>query len=203
VAGHRLKLPADEVTSLNGLYLTTRIRTWLDLAAVVSVSQLVVIADYLIRVPRPQFEDRAEPYATVAILQQIIIRHRGKHGIRTARAALELCRVGSDSPQETRLRLAMADAGLPEPLLNVPVRDAQGRTVHTPDLSYPEWKISIDYEGGGHSDPGQVDRDIARSERLAAAGWAEIRISKRHLAHGAEPAVRKIEAALRRAGWRA
>ncbi|MCG2620525.1 endonuclease domain-containing protein [Arthrobacter sp. I2-34] len=201
VVGHHIQLPADEVTSLGGLYLTTRPRTWLDLAASVGIGHLVVLADHLVRIPRPEFEGRTEPFATVQELQMMIVRHRGKHGIRAARAAVELCRVGSDSPQETRLRLAMLDAGLPEPQLNRPIRDAAGQLIHTPDLSYPELKVSIDYEGGGHGAPDQVDRDIARSERLAAAGWTEVRISKRHMAGGAEAAIRKIAAALRNAGW--
>ncbi|WP_259460354.1 hypothetical protein [Pseudarthrobacter phenanthrenivorans] len=45
-------------------------------------------------------------------------------------------------------------------------------------------------------------RDIDRSERYAALGWTEIRISKRHMLNDAKPAVAKIRAALIQAGWR-
>ena len=84
----------------------------------------------------------------------------------------------------------------------MPITDEQGTRHHEPDLSYPEYRIGIEYEGELHGDEGQIVRDIARSERYAALGWTEVRISKRHMSDDAKAAVAKVRAALVRAGWR-
>jgi hypothetical protein len=135
-------------------------------------------------------------------LQRTIDRHRGKRGLRKAKEALALIRVGSDSAQETMLRLAIVRAGLPEPELNVPIITEDGVRHHEPDLSYRKYRIGIEYEGEHHGEDGQIARDITRSERYAALGWTEVRISKRHMVNDAKPAAAKVLVALAQAGWR-
>jgi very-short-patch-repair endonuclease len=69
-------------------------------------------------------------------------------------------------------------------------------------LSYRRYKVGIEYEGEHHGDSSQIARDIARSERYAALGWTEVRISKRHMVNDAKPAAAKVLVALVKAGWR-
>ncbi|WP_299165504.1 hypothetical protein [uncultured Arthrobacter sp.] len=202
VRGHSTLLPAEEVTEYDGVRLTTRARTWLDLAERLSVDELVVIADQLIRYPRKEFEGRSEPYCTKNDLQRVIDRHPRKRGVRKAREALDLARVGADSPPETRLRLALVYAGLPEPAVNIPIVDENGIEWHQPDLSYPEFRISIQYDGGGHSEQDQVDRDISRAEQTIAIDWSEVRVSNRHMSNEAKAAVAKVRSELVAKGWR-
>ncbi len=202
VVVHRMKLYEDEITTLNGIRLTTPERTWLDLAETLSVDELVVAGDHCVRMPRPEFEGRDEPLCTVADLQRMIDRHKGKRGVRKAKEAIQLIRVGSDSPQESLLRLAIVRAGLPEPELNVPVPASDGGRLIQPDLSYRKYKIGVEYEGEGHGEEAQIVRDIARSERYDELGWTEVRISKRHMVNDAKPAVAKVRTALVQAGWR-
>ncbi|GAB3538289.1 hypothetical protein GCM10027403_24320 [Arthrobacter tecti] len=202
VIGHTSRLYPDEITEIDGIRLTTRERTWLDLAEMLNVDELVVIADQLIRVPRERFEGRSEPYCSKDDLQRMIDRHPGKRGIRKARQALDLARVGSDSPPETMLRLALVHAGLPEPCVNLRVVDEYGVEHHQPDLSYPELKIGIEYDGSGHAEQGQVDRDISRAEKAKAIEWTEVRISNRHMANEAKAAVAKVRSAMVARGWR-
>lgn len=199
---HRMKLYSDEVTTVDGIPVTTPERTWLDMAEMLSVDELVAMGDSCVRVPRAAFEDRDMPLCCVADLQRMIDRHKGKRGLRKAKEAIKLVRVGSDSPQETLLRLAVVRAGLPEPELNVPIISEVGMRHHEPDLSYRKYRIGIEYEGEHHGEEGQIVRDIDRSERYAALGWTEVRISKRHMFNDAKPAVAKIRAALIQAGWR-
>lgn len=199
---HRMKLFSDEVTIVDGIPVTTPERTWLDMAEMLSVDELVAMGDSCVRVPRPDLEDRVMPLCTLADLQRMIDRHKGKRGLRKAKEAIKLIRVGSDSPQETLLRLAVIRAGLPEPELNVPIISEDGARHHEPDLSYRKYKVGIEYEGEHHGDEAQVVRDIARSERYEALGWTEVRISKRHMYNDAKPAVSKVRAALVQAGWR-
>ncbi|MCP8999068.1 endonuclease domain-containing protein [Pseudarthrobacter sp. RMG13] len=200
VRGHRGQFFAGEIMSLNGLLITSRTRTWLDCARKMSIDELTVVADHLLRIPRPEFEGRAEPYATPADLAEMLDRHKGTPGIQKARLALEQARVGSDSAQETKLRLALEYHGLPEPRLNVPVELGAG-VVRQPDLAYPEQKVAVEYDGEGHSEAAQIVRDIAREEDFARAGWLLVRISKRHMENEARGAVAKVRSALLSRGW--
>ncbi len=200
VTGHRTHLRGDEVECLAGLWITTRIRTWLDCARRMSVDELTVVADHLLRIPRPEFEGRSEPYATVGEFAALLERHRGTPGIRKARLALEQARVGSDSAPETRLRLALVRAGLPEPALNTAVELAGGAS-RQPDQSFAQYQVAVEYEGAGHAAPEQVARDIDREEDYARAGWIQVRISKRHMDNEARAAVAKVRRALASRGW--
>ncbi|MDP9998191.1 MULTISPECIES: endonuclease domain-containing protein [Pseudarthrobacter] len=198
--GHRGQFFADEIVTHNGLLITSRTRTWLDCSRKMSIEELTVVADHLLRIPRPDFEGRAEPYATIEDLADMLDRHKGTPGIRKARLALEQARVGADSAPETRLRLALEYAGLPEPELNVPMELGAG-VVRQPDLAYPEHRVAVEYEGEGHSEAAQIVRDIAREEDFARAGWLPVRISKRHMKNEAQAAVAKIRTALLSRGW--
>lgn len=202
VTVHRMKLYSDEVTTVEGISVTTPERTWLDMAEMLSVDELVAMGDSCVRVPRADFEDRDMPLCTLADLQRMIDRHRGKRGLRKAKEAIKLIRVGSDSPQETLLRLTLVRAGLPEPELNVAIIGDDGLRHHEPDLSYRKYRIGIEYEGEHHGDEVQTVRDIARSECYEMLGWTEVRISKRHMLNDAKPAVAKVRTALIQAGWR-
>ncbi len=63
-------------------------------------------------------------------------------------------------------------AGLPEPQVGRPVYDSDGGWLAKPDLSYPEHKIAIEYDGRHHlNDARQWRRDIRRRENLERAGW--------------------------------
>lgn len=201
IQGHRTMFDTDEVQLVDGLWLTSRARTWLDCARSMSVEELVVTADHLIRIPRPAFERRNEEYVTLEELSELLSRHPGTPGIVKARAALELARVGSDSPQETKLRLACSAAGLPEPHLNEPTLLANG-VIRQPDQSYPDYKVAVEYDGNTHADPRQVEKDVRRAEDYANAGWSEVRIMRHHMQNDAKEAVRKVREALWAHGWR-
>ena len=200
VQGHRGQFFADEVVELHGLLITSRVRTWLDCARRMSFDELTVVADHLLRVPRPEFETRSEPYATPEDLADMLDRHKGTPGIRKARLALDLARIGSDSAPETRLRLALENAGLPEPHLNAPTELRAG-VVRQPDLAYPEQKVAVEYDGEGHSEAAQIVRDIAREEDFSRASWILVRISKRHMQNEARAAVAKVRSGLLSRGW--
>jgi very-short-patch-repair endonuclease len=200
VVGHVGQFFADEVVSLHGVLITSPARTWLDCSRKMSIDELTVVADHLLRIPRPDFEGRAEPHATPEDLADMLDRHKGTPGIRKARLALEQARVGADSAPETRLRLALENAGLPEPKLNVPT-ELHGGVVLRPDLSYPEHKVAVEYEGEVHSEAAQIVRDIAREEDFSRAGWIVVRISKRHMENDARSAVAKVRKALLSRGW--
>ncbi|MDI3331942.1 MAG: hypothetical protein QJR09_14600, partial [Micrococcus sp.] len=166
-----------------------------------SVEQLVLWADWLYNPVWGGNWDRAA-LSTPEQIRRLLLDHRGKPGIRIARLAAERARVGSDSPKETELRLALVDAGLPEPAVNQWILDPfTGERIHRGDLTYEEYRLSLEYEGRHHSDPEQVARDIDRQERLEAAEWKEIRLSGRHARNGWRRAIEKTRSALAERGW--
>jgi hypothetical protein len=200
VTGHVGQFFDDEIANLNGLLITSRARTWLDCSRKMTIDEITVVADHLLRLPRPRFEGRSEPFCTMEELEDMLDRHKGTPGIRKARLALEQARVGSDSAPETRLRLALVRTGLPEPEVNVPTELGFG-VVRQPDLGYREHRVAVEYEGEGHSDPAQIVRDIEREEDFSRAGWTLVRISKRHMANEAGSAIAKVRSALIDRGW--
>ncbi|WP_306969311.1 endonuclease domain-containing protein [Arthrobacter oryzae] len=198
--GHVGQFFDDEIVCVAGVLVTSRPRTWLDNARKMSIEELTVVADHLLRVPRAVFETRAEPHCTMEELAEMLDRHKGTPGIRKARLALEQARVGADSAPETRLRLALEFAGLPEPQLNVLTELGAG-VVRQPDLGYPRHRVAVEYDGEVHSSPEQVVRDIAREEDFLRAGWLLVRISKRHMEDAGRAAVPKVRRALLSRGW--
>jgi hypothetical protein len=108
----------------------------------------------------------------------LIPRHRWIRGLVQLREVLERMDGCAESPQETRTRLALVDAGLPKPPTQIVVRDDFGETVARIDMGYREFKVGIEYDGEQHwSDPAQRAKDIERLARLAELGWTIIRVS--------------------------
>jgi len=195
ITGHTVLAFADEVETAGDLRISTRARTWLDLARTLPVNELVSMGDQLIRVPRAVFEDRDAPFATFESLRAMLGRHRNLQGIVRAREALELMRVGSDSGPETQLRLAMFDAGLPEPELQLTLHDRPNSP--STDLGYRKRRVAIQYDGGHHLDELQRLSDRRRDKAFEAAGWTVLIFTRDDLADGFQRAVRHIRKTLR------
>lgn len=201
VRWHRLeRLAAEDVVEARGMRLTSRVRTWADIAAALTVDELVSVTDHLVRWPRFRFEGRSRPYATLDELASSVEGRAGRRGNAGLRAALELARVGSDSPAETMLRLHLVRAGLPEPQLNVAIAEG-GVGLWQPDLSWPAFRVCAEHEGPTHLTREQQERDIARTEARVSQGWIEVRTLAADLRDRGDRAVRRVSAALRLHGW--
>lgn len=198
VLGHTVLALEDEIEVMDGIRISTRSRTWLDLARRLPVSDLVCMGDQLIRVPRAAFEGRTQPYDTLDGLRTLVGRHPNLQGVVRAREALGLMRVGADSAPESLLRLAMADAGLPEPDLQLALR--AGDTVSpSADLGYRHRRLAIQYDGEHHLLDAQALSDRRRDKAFEAAGWTVLILGKEDLADGCQPAITKIKRILRTA----
>lgn len=90
---------------LDGVRVISPARTWLDLASVLGLEDLLAAGDYFICSQTRSFGPRREAFCSLDDLQEQVQSTPGVRGSRKARQALELCRVGADSAPESRLRL--------------------------------------------------------------------------------------------------
>lgn len=197
VVGHQLSLEPEEVMAGTRVRCTSPLRTWFDLAGVLSLDDLVIAGDFLLR--------RRTPLVTLEAFDAYLATKKGKRGFRQAVRARTLLRARTDSPKETELRLLLIRHGLPEPSINVPIFDETGGWIQDPDLSYRQEKVAIQYDGGHHASPAQRRIDIFRDEMARDAGWRVVVLTQWDLtpiALGMEPtAVTRVRAALAERGW--
>ncbi|WP_404496516.1 DUF559 domain-containing protein [Arthrobacter sp. GAS37] len=198
VIGHRVIAAENEVESVDGIRISTRPRTWLDMARLLPLNDLVCMGDELIRVPRQALEGRDTPFATLEELRALVERHPNLQGVVRARQALELMRVGADSAPESLLRLAMLDAGIPEPELQLKLRSDDPFSPSA-DLGFRQRRVAIQYDGGHHLAEAQTLSDRRRNNAFETAGWTVLVFRKDDLADGFELATKKIKKALRSA----
>ncbi|MEE1617804.1 hypothetical protein [Brachybacterium sp. J153] len=192
-------LPAEQILTVGDLRLTDRVRTWLDLGTELRREELVAVADHLVRRPRSWAENRSDPYATLEQLAEAVEEHPGR-GRPRLREALALSRVGADSAAETTARLALGRAGIPEAELNREIVE-DGVGLGEPDLSWPRWRVCLEYDGAHHRRREQHRFDIRRREQRERHGWIEVQAMADDLADGFRSTVRRLERALREHGW--
>jgi very-short-patch-repair endonuclease len=169
VASHsRTTSGRQPVVLRDGLPVLPPARLWTQLAGELDEVEVVVLGDALLR--------RTSARASAGDLRRAVDRLApGTRGLRRLVAALPRLRAGTDSCQETRLRLALVDSGLPCPEVNRPVLDGAGRFVVLPDLSYPEQRVAVEYDGDVHrTEPRAWRRDVARRQALEHLGWRQI-----------------------------
>ena len=159
-------------TERRGVPISAPAAVFLELATLhQDLLALVVLGDSLVR------RTRISPETLVAAAAGWSGR-----GSRLARRAAGLVRKGVDSAMETRLRLLIVLAGLPEPTVNFIVRDQNGDWTLRSDLSYPGLKLIIEYDGDQHrQDPQQWSRDLRRREWLERKRLANHRDQLRRL----------------------
>jgi hypothetical protein len=183
IIGHRVHVIPGEVVEMDGIRVSGPARTWLDLAHELPLRYLVALGDQLIRIPRPELEFRSVPFAYKEGLRLLIRQHPNMKGVEKARLALDEMRVGSDSFPETFLRLAMLDAHLPEPELQLRLDPADPRSPAA-DLGYRKYRIAVQYDGEHHRSREQQSRDNRRDEFFISAGWSYFKPNADDLADG-------------------
>lgn len=194
VRGHRLAAGGTIVGRLRGLPIVSPEDAWCELAASVSVRDLVVAGDSLLR--------RKHPLSTVEQMRAAVVRHAGRRGHRALASAFELVREGADSPEETRLRLDLVEHGLPEPIVNHPIFDETGGLCALGDLAYPEYRVLAEYDGEHHrTEDRQYARDVDRLDELARLEWRVVRFTKRHRGLARTRQLDRVRDALTQRGW--
>jgi hypothetical protein len=159
-AGGERQLLATDLIRAGNVRHTTGLRTALDLGRLLRRDHALAAMDGLAR----------KCSLGTADLESQIPRFRGFRGVLQLRWIAPLVDPKSESPGESRLRLAWLDAGLPRPVLQHYV--SLGASFAFLDIAAPEYRFAAEYDGWDwHSAPEQVERDEIRRDRLAEQGW--------------------------------
>lgn len=166
---HCSHLLPDEMTSLEGIPVTTVPRTILDLAAISRpqvIESLLREAEYL------------RLYDSLS-LPVLLDRHCGRRGVRAVRAALARC---AESPGRIRSRLEerflpfLDRHGLPRPQFNAWL--FVGEKSHQVDCLWRSRRVVVELDGWqGHRSRRAFQEDRARDRRLRVAGYSVTRIA--------------------------
>lgn len=198
VVGHTTNLNRSEIVYMDGVPVTTPARTFLDLATILTLDQLVAVADFLICEHDRPFEPPKMAIVQAATLRSYVDGKHHLRGLAKVRAATDLMRSGVDSPPETQLRLILQRAGLPVFLTNYAI---PGDPEVWPDLACEEFKTCSEYEGEIHKTTQKQLFDRNRDERTAQRGWLQVKIYQADMRRGNAHVAEMVKKALRRQGW--
>jgi len=173
VHSHLSALEADDVVELGHRSVTSPTRTLVDVARFVPFEQAVIAADAALRLGLTTRDQLAERLKRLPRMP----------GARAAGRVIAFADGRSESVGESRSRVMLHRAGLPEPELHMTVRDGDGKFLGRADFGYRrrralgEFSGKVMYEGGPRAeDPGvTVFREKLREDALRTAGWAVVR----------------------------
>ncbi len=190
-AVRRRELAVGDIVEIDGIAVTSVVRTAFDLARMAPEWRALGHLDDLMRVAAFSLEE-LDCYAK---------GFSGYRGVRQLRGLIPLIDGLAESPPESWVRLMMHRADLPTPGVQVVVLDDSGHGFARIDLAYEHLKIGIEYDGEEfHSTPEQRARDEARDAKLRAMGWIIIHIDAERLRTDQWGIILEIEQALRSRG---
>lgn len=168
VRGHHLIDRPGLVQVRAGVRVVGPVETWCQLATILHLDDLIVAGDSLVRI--------ASRFTVAELRSALTGRRRPK--LEQLAAAVSFVRPRTRSPWETKLRLLIQSAGLPEPEINAVIRTTSGEFVAECDLVYRTARVVMEYEGDYHRTDKQKWRDdIHRYERLQDLGFRIVRVT--------------------------
>jgi hypothetical protein len=179
--------PAIEVTTWCGRRVVSPRMLFVQLASSLPLVDLVVVGDHLVR----------RGLASPDSLRAAAAARTGQGG-RRARQAAAFVRPNIDSPTEPRPRILLVLAGIPEPEVNLTLRDVDGEPVRRFDLSWPGVKVVVEYDGRHHVVREETwERDLDRREWMDEDGWRLLVVTSRGIYADPLRTVRRVFAVLR------
>lgn len=184
---HHLAVAEAAVRTRLGLRVSSPVQLFLEMAGTLDLVDLVVLGDAIVK----------RGLATTDDLRQGSGAWTGR-GSELAKRAAALVREGVDSPMESRLRMLIVLAGLPEPRVNFTLRRRDGSVMMRLDLSYPDLRIVIEYDGRQHrTDLDQWDTDIQRDEWFGEEQWRVVKVVARDIFRRPDRTIERVQRALR------
>ena len=181
--------PGARVRVVDGLRVSDLADLFVELADQLGLVDLVV-GDWMVR----------RKGVTPARLAAAAAGASGAAG-RLARRAASYVRAKVDSPMETRLRMLIVLAGLPEPVVNREIRDGDGEMLRRYDLSWPEVRVVVEYDGRHHVERvEQWESDLDRREEIDNDGWRILVVVTSGIYTSPERTVQRVWTVLRDRG---
>ena len=168
---------------------------WLTLAPDVAMHDLVAAADFLVTGVKG-----VGALLSRQQLEEIVFQRAGLPGVAHARRALALVRIGAWSRPETLVRLILARAGVPEPMLNVSLGRV-GRGILIPDIAFPEFRLAVEYNGIHHDEANAKPKDLRRMDEYAEIKWSVVNVERSELFGSPSSVVARTVRRLRERGW--
>lgn len=137
VVHHSATLPDAHVGDVAGIPVTSRVRAMIDHARSTSFESAVVTLDAGLH----------QRWATPSDLRDMLIWQLDWPGSRAAGRAVAFASPMSESPGESRGRVRLAEAGLPEPVLQAEIRDDMGRFVGRSDFLFEAQRTIGEFDG--------------------------------------------------------
>ena len=179
-------LRPSDIWAIDGVSVTSPVRTAYDCLRLLRGWERLVVADALTYLG----------VTTVDELRAYFATQRRMRNLRIAERLLTEIEPKSESPMETRLRMALIEGGLPRPEAQWEIKNAAGAVQWRLDLAYPELKVAVEYDGAWHWK--QRRDDDRRRAALRALGWDPHVFDADDVYRNPDRIVHEVASALRR-----
>ncbi|GIF99637.1 endonuclease domain-containing protein [Catellatospora citrea] len=171
VAVRRERLDPEDLNLIDGVLLTTPVRTVVDCVREWSPDQADLLLDRALQRRLITYED------FVARVQAMV----GRHGSPTLVRAVSRHAHGARSAAERLLVQGLRRGRLSGWQANLAVYDTEG-LIGEADIGFAEIRLAVEVDGRAwHSADDRFQRDRARQNRLVRAGWTVLRFTWRDL----------------------
>lgn len=179
------------VVRYRGIRLSELCQLFVQLSSMLPLVDLVAVGDAMVRKFKVPLEELVDFCASST-----------DKDASSARRAASYVREGVDSPMETRLRMLIVLAGLPEPAVNFKLYDEQGHVRRRLDLSYPGIRLIVEYDGRQHAeDPVQWNSDLERREEFDDGEWRILVVTAKGIYREPERTLQRVRKALVARGY--
>lgn len=177
VVQHRGQLLPGDVITLDGQEVTHPTRTALDITTIGDTETSLCVVNHMLHTGRTTLLDLAERYRSM---------NRNPQTLKTD-LVLRLADPRVESVGESRTFFLCWRHGLPAPVPQYVVRDADGREIARLDFAWPEYGVWLEFDGrekyskhlrNGETATAAVLREKRREDRIRElTGWRCIRIT--------------------------
>jgi len=185
---HAMTLPAEHVTTMIRMPVTTPARTVVDLARTVSFRAGVVTADSALR----------KKLVTKTELTAVLATCARWPGARRAAAVIDFADARAESPLESIARITFKDCGLPPPELQVWLGGTD-EPVGRVDFYWKQYRTIAEVDGAiKYADPDRARAQLRRDSELRDDGFEVVHFTWQQITQTPEHMALSIRKAFRR-----
>jgi hypothetical protein len=174
---------------VDGVRASAPAQVFVELGEQLTLVDLVIAGDWMVRQKLVSL-DRLRAFC----------RSASGAGAAAARRAVGHVRERVDSPMETRLRMLIVLAGIPEPVVNREIPGVGGRGARRYDLSWPGVRVIVEYDGRHHVEViEQWEADLERREAIDDDEWRILVFVARDIFRRPDRTLARIVTVLRKA----